>query len=55
MLDRWGWMLGTGIYIDDVEVATRKSRQEVATGVLTTVLAIASFSLIAVLVILPVA
>ncbi|MBF8667628.1 cache domain-containing protein [Pseudomonas putida] len=51
MLDRWGWMLGTGIYIDDVEVATRKSRQEVATGVLTTVLAIASFSLIAVLVI----
>ncbi|MCY1221886.1 Single Cache domain 2 [compost metagenome] len=51
MLDRWGWMLGTGIYIDDVEVATRKSRQEVATGVLTTVLAIASFSLIAVLVV----
>ncbi|MCO6058102.1 cache domain-containing protein [Pseudomonas sp. MOB-449] len=51
MLDRWGWMLGTGIYIDDVEVATLKSRQEVATGVLTTVLAIASFSLIAVLVV----
>ncbi|MFC5699422.1 cache domain-containing protein [Pseudomonas sp. GCM10022186] len=51
MLDRWGWMLGTGIYIDDVEVATLKSRQEVASGVLTTVLAIASFSLIAVLVV----
>ncbi|CAO3313292.1 cache domain-containing protein [Pseudomonas asiatica] len=51
MLDRWGWMLGTGIYIDDVEVATLKSRQEVASGVLTTVLAIASFSLVAVLVI----
>ncbi|MDH4581621.1 histidine kinase [Pseudomonas sp. BN415] len=51
MLDRWGWMLGTGIYIDDVEVATLKSRQEVAKGVLTTVLAIASFSLIAVLVV----
>ncbi|AYF86437.1 MULTISPECIES: cache domain-containing protein [unclassified Pseudomonas] len=51
MLDRWGWMLGTGIYIDDVEVATLKSRQEVATGVLTTVLAIASFSLIAILVV----
>src|SRR5690606_20565443 len=47
----WGWMLGTGIYIDDVEVATLKSRQEVASGVLTTVLAIASFSLLAVLVI----
>lgn len=51
MLDKWGWMLGTGIYIDDVELATLKSRQEVASGVLTTVLAIASFSLIAVLVI----
>ncbi|WP_194791554.1 cache domain-containing protein [Pseudomonas sp. UFMG81] len=51
MLERWGWMLGTGIYIDDVEVATLKSRQEVASGVLTTVLAIASFSLLAVLVI----
>ncbi|MDF0732054.1 cache domain-containing protein [Pseudomonas entomophila] len=51
MLERWGWMLGTGIYIDDVEVATLKSRQEVASGVLTTVLAIGSFSLLAVLVI----
>ncbi len=51
MLDRWGWMLGTGIYIDDVEVATLKSRQEVASGVLTTVLAIASFALVAVLVV----
>ncbi|BAN49130.1 cache domain-containing protein [Metapseudomonas resinovorans] len=51
MLERWGWMLGTGIYIDDVEVATHKSRQEVASGVLTTVLAIASFALIAVLVV----
>ncbi|MGQ7956801.1 cache domain-containing protein [Pseudomonas sp. SP16.1] len=51
MLDRWGWMLGTGIYIEDVEVATSKSRQEVAKGVLTTMLAIASFSLIAVLVV----
>ena len=51
MLERWGWMLGTGIYIDDVEVATLKSRQEVASGVLTTVLAIGSFALLAVLVI----
>ncbi|MGQ7818921.1 cache domain-containing protein [Metapseudomonas furukawaii] len=51
MLDRWGWMLGTGIYIDDVEVATSKSRREVADGVLTTVLAIASVALIAVLVV----
>ncbi|MBT8768498.1 cache domain-containing protein [Metapseudomonas boanensis] len=51
MLDQWGWMLGTGIYIDDVEVATKKSREEVASGVLTTVLAISSFALIAVLVV----
>ncbi|CAD5109550.1 cache domain-containing protein [Zestomonas carbonaria] len=51
MLDRWDWMFGTGIYIDDVEVATRKSREEVASGVLTTVLAISSFAMIAVLVV----
>lgn len=28
-LERWNWMLGTGIYIDDVLASTRSSEQEV--------------------------
>jgi len=49
MLDRWGWMLGTGIYLEDVDRATRQAREEVATGIHTTMLAIAAVALIAVL------
>ena len=33
MLDRWGWMLGTGIYLEDVERATQQARAEVAMGI----------------------
>src|SRR3546814_185094 len=33
MLDRWGWMLGTGIYLEDVERATQQARAEVARGI----------------------
>ncbi|MDY7560622.1 cache domain-containing protein [Pseudomonas sp. 10B1] len=49
MLDRWGWMLGTGIYLEDVEHATRQTREEVARGIHTTMLAIGIVALIAVL------
>ncbi|VVN80537.1 cache domain-containing protein [Pseudomonas fluorescens] len=49
MLERWGWMLGTGIYLEDVELATQQARDEVAQGIHATMLAIAAVALIAVL------
>ncbi|MEN2394069.1 cache domain-containing protein [Pseudomonas halotolerans] len=49
MLDRWGWMLGTGIYLEDVERATQQARAEVAQGIHTTMQAIAAIALVAVL------
>lgn len=49
MLDRWGWMLGTGIYLEDVERATQQAREEVARGIHTTMVAIGGVALIAVL------
>lgn len=49
MLEPWGWMLGTGIYLEDVEQATRQVRKEVASGIHATMVAIAIIALIAVL------
>lgn len=49
MLEDWGWMLGTGIYIEDVEHAIRQARDEVASGIRTTMLAIVVVALVAVL------
>lgn len=49
MLDRWGWMLGTGIYLEDVERATQQARDEVAQGIRKTMLAIAGVALVVVL------
>ena len=49
MLDRWGWMLGTGIYLEDVDEAIQQVREEVAGGIHTTMLAIAGVALVAVL------
>lgn len=49
MLDHWGWMLGTGIYLEDVEQATAQARNEVAQGIRATMLAIAAVALVAVL------
>ncbi|HEY0288773.1 MAG TPA: cache domain-containing protein [Pseudomonas sp.] len=49
MLDRWGWMLGTGIYLEDVERATQQARKEVAQGIYATMLDIGAVALIAVL------
>ncbi|NWA24542.1 cache domain-containing protein [Pseudomonas gingeri] len=49
MLDHWGWMLGTGIYLEDVERATQQARDEVAHGIRKTMLAIAAVALVAVL------
>ncbi|HCJ27954.1 MAG TPA: histidine kinase [Pseudomonas sp.] len=49
MLDRWGWMLGTGLYLEDVDQAILKVREEVSSGIHTTMLAIAGVALVAVL------
>ncbi len=49
MLDQWGWMLGTGIYLEDVERATQQARDEVAHGIHSTMQAIAAIALVAVL------
>lgn len=48
-LDRWGWMLGTGIYLEDVDNAIAQVRHDVGSGIRTTMLAIAIVALIAVL------
>lgn len=49
MLERWGWMFGTGIYLEDVDQAILQVRKEVSSGVYTTMLAIAGVALVAVL------
>jgi len=49
MLDRWGWMLGTGIYLEDVERATQQARAEVTQDIRKTMLSIAVVALVAVL------
>lgn len=49
MLERWGWMLGTGIYLEDVDNAIAQVRHDVSSGIRTTMLAIAIVALIAVL------
>jgi two-component system NarL family sensor kinase len=49
MLDRWGWMLGTGIYLEDVERATQQARAEVTQDIRKTMLSIAIVALVAVL------
>lgn len=49
MLERWGWMLGTGLYLEDVEQAIEQVREEVAERIRSTMLAIATVALVAVL------
>ena len=49
MLERWGWMLGTGLYLEDVDQAILNVREEVSGGIHTTMLAIAGVALVAVL------
>ncbi len=49
MLERWGWMLGTGIYLEDVDQAIAQVHDEVTSGIHATMLAIAGLALVAVL------
>ena len=48
-LPRWGWTLGTGIYLDDVDVAAARLRGNLLNSVGQTLLGLAAVAVIAVL------
>ena len=48
-LPRWGWMLGTGIYLDDVDVAAARLRGNLLASVRQTLLGLATVAMIAAL------
>jgi len=48
-LPRWGWMLGTGIYLDDVDAAAAKLRGNLLESVRQTLLGLATVAVIAAL------
>jgi two-component system NarL family sensor kinase len=47
---RYGWMMGTGLYLDDVERTTRKIREDVAANIHTTMEKLAMIAAVSVLV-----
>ena len=49
MLPRWGWMLGTGIYLDDVDAALSKLDAQNSANILNTMLWIAGIATMGVL------
>ncbi len=49
MLPQWDWMLGTGIYLEDVQQAIQQARSDIAAKLQATMLAIAGVALLAVL------
>jgi len=51
MMDRWGWMLGTGIYLDDVDTALAKMDTQISRNIHSTLLWIAGIAIASVLVI----
>ncbi|RPH45578.1 MAG: histidine kinase [Burkholderiales bacterium] len=50
-LERWGWMVGTGIYLDDVEAALQSIRDEVKRNIASTMSIFAAVALLSVLVV----
>ncbi|AMM25470.1 cache domain-containing protein [Variovorax sp. PAMC 28711] len=46
-LPRWGWMLGTGIYLDDVDAAAAKLRGSLLVSIRQTLLGLATVAMIA--------
>lgn len=50
-VDRWGWMLGTGIYLDDVDAALAKIDAQISGNIRNTMLWIAAIAIASVLVI----
>jgi two-component system, NarL family, sensor kinase len=51
MLPRWGWMLGTGIYMDDVEAALARIDTQIARNIHNTMLWIAGIAVAGALII----
>lgn len=51
LLDRWGWMLGTGIYLDDVDAALNKIDVQVEKNIRGTLIWIAVIALVCALLI----
>jgi two-component system NarL family sensor kinase len=49
MLDRWGWILGTGIYLDDVAASSNKLREEMSAHTFSTIVGLALVAVIATL------
>lgn len=50
-LPEWGWILGTGIYLEDVRTVTLKTRKDILSGVQKTMAAVVMVALIALLVV----
>lgn len=50
-LERWGWMLGTGIYLDDVDAAIAKIDTQISGNIENTMLWIAGIAIASVLII----
>ncbi|MGN6701741.1 MAG: cache domain-containing protein, partial [Burkholderiaceae bacterium] len=48
-LDRWGWMMGTGIYLDDVEAALAKIDAQISGNIHSTMLWITGIAIASVL------
>ena len=51
MLDRWGWILGTGIYLDDVDAALAKIDTQISSNTQRTMLWIAAIAITSALII----
>ena len=51
MLPRWGWMLGTGIYLDDVDAAAVRMRGNLVDSVRQTLLGLAAVAVLALIVV----
>ena len=47
-LERWGWMIGTGIYLDDVESALQSLHDEVAANIASTMRILAAVAVLSV-------
>ncbi|HEV7855937.1 MAG TPA: histidine kinase [Herminiimonas sp.] len=44
-LERWGWMLGAGLYLDDIDVALTKMDAQISSNINTTMLWIAGIAI----------
>jgi two-component system, NarL family, sensor kinase len=49
MLERWGWMVGTGLYLDDIDAAAVRMRQNLLANVYGTLIALAALGVVATL------